>query len=185
MLQELWSYIKNPNYTEDANQDFSYRFRTLVVLTALSIMASIVLGLTIAAFQGLFQLDLGKHAIDDLVENYPPVYLFLGAVVLAPVLEELLFRGPMIFFKRKSYFPIIYYALTLIFGFYHITNFEITTTIILMSPLLVSPQLFVGSALGFIRVRFGLLWAIGLHALYNLLLVGPILLLKVLNIPLE
>jgi len=185
MLQELWSFIQNPTYTEDANQDFKYRLRTLVVLTVLSITASIVLGLTIGAFEGLFQLDLGKHAIDDFFENYPAIYLFLGAVVLAPVLEEILFRGPMVFFKHKSYFSVIYYTLTLIFGFYHITNFEITSTTILMSPLLVSPQLFVGSALGFIRVRFGLSWAVGMHALYNFVLVGPIIVLKVLNIPLE
>jgi len=185
MLQELWKFIKKPNYTEDENNDFNYRLRILIKLTAVSIVASIILGLTISALESLFTLDLGKHAIDDFFEKYPTIYLFIGAVVIAPVLEELIFRGPMVLFKNKPYFPVIFYILTLLFGFYHITNFEITTTILLMSLLLVSPQLFVGSVLGFIRVRFGLLWSIGLHALYNLLLVGPIILLKVLNIPLE
>jgi hypothetical protein len=55
----------------------------------------------------------------------------------------------------------------------------------LLSPLLVAPQLTVGVFLGFIRVRFGLNWAIALHAFYNLILVGPAILLKALNPPLE
>jgi len=144
-----------------------------------------VLGLLVGLFQSLFGLDFGEHAIEEAIEKYPLYVLFLGAVFAAPILEELIFRGPLFLFRDSRYFKYFFYASILIFGFYHITNFEITTTTLLFSPLLVSPQLSVGSLLGFIRVRFGLSWAIALHAAYNLILVGPVILLKLMNIPLE
>jgi len=139
----------------------------------------------VSLVQTVFDLDFGKHAIEEALEKYPLYFLFIAAAVLAPILEEIIFRGPLIFLKDSKYFKFFFYASVLIFGFYHMTNFEITTTTLLLSPLLVSPQLSVGTLLGFIRVRFGLLWAIALHAAYNLLLVGPVLILKVLDIPLE
>jgi len=185
MLQELWSFIKNPVYTEDENIDFNYRFKVLLHLLGIALLISIVLGGIIGVVETAFHLDFGKHAIDEALDKFSPWFLLSAAVVLAPLLEEFIFRGPMIFFKDKPYFKSIFYGLTLIFGFYHITNFEITTTILLLSPLLVAPQISVGTLLGYIRVRFGLWWAIGLHAAYNLLLIGPIFLLKLLDIPLE
>jgi hypothetical protein len=110
--------------------------------------------------------------------------VLLAGIILAPVLEELIFRGPLIFFRNSRFFPYIFYGITLLFGFYHITNFELSRQVLLLSPLLVAPQLCVGVFLGYIRVRFGLLWAMLLHALYNFALLGPVLLLKYLNIPL-
>ncbi|MFK7811257.1 MAG: CPBP family intramembrane glutamic endopeptidase [Maribacter sp.] len=185
MLQELWNFIKNPTYEEDENTDTKYRSKVLLILLGIGLAASIILGSLTGVIETLFDLDLGKHAIDEALEKYSPLFLFFAAVVLAPLVEEFLFRGPMMFFKDKPYFKYIFYALTLIFGFYHITNFEITTTVLLLSPLLVAPQISVGALLGFIRVRFGLWWAILLHAVYNLILVGPIVVLQLLDIPLE
>lgn len=49
----------------------------------------------------------------------------------------------------------------------HITNFEINTTIILLSPVLVLPQILLGGYFGYVRVRLGLQWSILLHSMYN------------------
>jgi len=185
MLKEVWRFVKHPVYQEDKNLNFKYRFKILLRLLGLALLISIAFGLLIGGLESLTDLDFGEHAMDLLVENYSTAFIFFAAVILAPLLEELFFRGPMLFFKKSPYFLYIFYFLSLAFGFYHITNFEITTTILLMSPLLVAPQLSVGVFLGFIRVRFGLVWAILLHACYNLILVGPIILLKIFNIPLE
>ena len=57
--------------------------------------------------------------------------------------------------------------LRLLFGFVHITNFDFTTSVLLLSPILVLPQLLVGGYFGYIRVRFGLQWSILLHGSYN------------------
>lgn len=185
MLQQLWNFIKNPIYKEDKNTDIKYRLVILFKLLLIALTISIVLAGIIGIVETVFSLDFGKHAIEGALEKFSPLFLAFVAVILAPFMEEFIFRAPMTFFKDKPYFKYIFYALTLIFGFYHITNFEITTTILLLSPLLVAPQISVGALLGFIRVRFGLWWAIGLHAVYNLLLVGPVIVMQLLDIPLE
>jgi len=185
MLRTVIDFLKSAVYEEDENTEFNYRFSVFIKLLGLSVAFSIVLGLLVSLFQSVFDLDFGEHAIEEALDKYPLYVLFLGAVFAAPILEELLFRGPLFFFKKSRYFKYIFYASILIFGFYHITNFEITTTTLLFSPLLVSPQLSVGTFLGFIRVRFGIVWAIALHAAYNLILAGPVIVLKLLDIPLE
>ena len=185
MIKEFLDFLKRPVYLEDENKDVKYRSIFVFKLVVLSVFINIILGLLIGSLDTVFGVDLGKHAMDDFFEKYPLILLFFAAVIAAPVLEEAIFRGPMILFRDKTYFPIMFYILTLVFGFYHITNFEITTTILLLSPFLVAPQIIVGSLLGYVRIKFGLIWSMIFHACYNLILIGPMILLKILNIPLE
>lgn len=183
MLEPLWQFLKNPVYQEDENTNLKYRQKVFVRLLIYALVINIGLGFVIGFLEPVFGLDLGTHAIDKALEEYSLPFLFFAAVILAPLMEEVIFRGPMLFFRDKTYFKIVFWLLTLLFGFYHITNFEITTTVLLLSPLLVLPQIIVGAILGFVRVRFNLLWAIGLHAIYNLILLGPLLLMTALDIP--
>jgi len=183
MLEQLRSFLKNPVYEEDKNTDPEHRQKVFVRLLIYALVINIGLGFVIGLLEPVFSLDLGTHAIDKALEEYSLPFLFFAAVILAPLMEETIFRGPMVFFRGKTYFKIVFWLLTLLFGFYHITNFEMTTTVLLLSPLLVLPQIIVGAILGFVRVRFNLLWAIGLHAVYNLILMGPILLTTVFDIP--
>ncbi len=184
MLGTFLAFLKKPVYEEDPNRDFSYRITVFWRLLVLALLFSFVFGILNAGLKQTMGLDLGKHAIDDFMERYSPWLLLLAAVVLAPVLEELVFRGPMAFFKNSRFFGVLFYVLTLVFGFYHITNFEWSREVFLWSPLLVAPQLSVGLFLGFLRVRFGLKWAIALHAAYNLVLIGPLVLLQLFDIEL-
>ncbi|MBM1106890.1 CPBP family intramembrane metalloprotease [Aurantibacter crassamenti] len=183
IVDSLLLFLKKPVFEEDQNTDINYRKKVFFKILIYALVVNIGLSLVIGLLEPVFGFDLGKHAIGDALEKYSLPFLCFAAVVLAPVSEELLFRGPMIFFKDKPYFKFIFWALTLVFGFYHITNFEITTTILILAPLLVLPQIVVGAMLGFIRVRLGLLWAIGLHATYNLILLGPLLLATALDLP--
>jgi membrane protease YdiL (CAAX protease family) len=185
MLQTVWKYLKYPKYEEDENTNFAHRFLIFRNLLGISILFSLTLGMVIGVFELAFHLNFGTHAIDEIFENFSMFGFFVLAVLVAPIIEELIFRGPMRFFKNSGAFRYIYYALTLSFGFYHLSNFDITKTTLLFSPLLVSPQLSVGIFLGYIRVRFGLIWSMSLHAVYNLVLIGPVLLLRLLNIPFE
>lgn len=185
MLKVVLNFLKHPIYEENEHTDFKLCISMLFRLLGIALVISILLGVLIGLLESTFSLDFGTHAIEGAFEEYSPWMLLFLAVVVAPVLEELIFRGPMFFFKDKPYFKFVFYALTLIFGFYHITNFEPTTTILLLSPLLVAPQISVGAILGFIRVRFGLIYAIAFHAVYNLLLIGPMIVQKLLDFPLE
>ncbi|WP_422080355.1 CPBP family intramembrane glutamic endopeptidase [Ulvibacterium sp.] len=185
MLHELLVFLKNPVYRTDENRDFNYRFGIFLRLLGVSLVLSFVLGWAIGAIQVIFDLDFGKHAVDDFIERYSFLWVLLGAVVVAPIVEELIFRAPLSLFRKNKRFPLFFYAFTLIFGFYHITNFEMHSTTLLLSPVLVAPQLVAGTILGYIRVRFGLLWAIMLHACYNLILMGPVILVKTFNVPIS
>ncbi len=183
MVRDVFHFLKKPVYKEDPKHDLGHRFRVFYQLLFLAVLFSLGLGMALGMLQDLFQLDLGKHAMDLFLERFPLPVVFLAAVILAPILEELLFRGPLVFFRDSRYFGPLFYISTLIFGFYHITNFEMSREVLWLSPLLVTPQLCTGILLGYTRVRLGLGWAILLHAAYNLVLIGPLLLLEYLNTP--
>jgi len=185
MLEELLLFAKNPVYKQDITTPFSNKLRTFFKLLIIALCTSIVLLLIASAVENLLQLEMGKHAMDDLFENYSPLLIFFLAVIIAPFFEELLFRGPLVFFKNYNYFKIVFYAFTIAFGFMHISNFEMSTQVVLFSPLLVAPQISVGFLLGFIRVKFGLVWSMALHACYNMVLIVPVLIMQILEIPIE
>jgi hypothetical protein len=72
--------------------------------------------------------------------------------------------------KINNYYPFIFYFVALLFGFLHITNFKtLTTNILLVSPVIVLFQLFMGLLLGFIRINYspGILYSILVHIIYN------------------
>ena len=185
MLDELLAFAKNPIYQQDTNTDTSDRLRKFVKLLILALCSSILLLIIASIIQNIFNIEVGKHAIDDLFENNSEIKIFVLAVLAAPFFEELIFRGPLIFFQHSKYFSIALYVFTFAFGLVHISNFELTTQVLFLTPLLVAPQISVGFLLAFIRVKFGLLWSMALHACYNMVLLLPLLLLKLLDIPIE
>lgn len=185
MLEELLLFAKNPVYEQDITNPFANKLKTFIKLLIIALCTSIVLLLIASVVENLLQLEMGKHAMDDLFDNYSPLLIFFLAVVVAPFFEELLFRGPLLFFKNSNSFKIVFYAFTTAFGFMHISNFEMSTQVLLFSPLLVAPQIGVGFILGFIRVKFGLVWSMALHACYNMVLIIPVLIMQFLDIPIE
>ena len=185
LLADLWGFLKNPVFQSNSKISFNKKALISLNLLGLSIIINLVLSIFTQGLISYFGLELGEHAIDKMFNDYSNGFILFAAVVCAPVLEELIFRGPMIFFRKSPSFKLFFYILTLAFGYYHIINFEISLTVLLLSPVLVAPQILVGAILGFMRVRFGLLWAILLHACYNLVLVGMVIIFKELYILLE
>ena len=185
MLYNVWKYIKNPVYREYHNAPGSYKKTIFLSL----LKWNIFLGLSIVFFNSalveLFGLEMGKHAVSELFSKYSIWSIFFLACILAPFVEELLFRGPLLFFKKSPYFKYAYYLSVFLFAIVHIFNFEGGQEIYYLAPLLIAPQLIAGFFLGYIRVKFGLKWSILLHASFNTILIGPMLLMKFLNLPLE
>jgi len=184
MLKTVWNYLKHPVYEEDGNTDIRYRFTTVIRLVIYALILSLILLAISSTLVSVFNLEVGKHAMDDFMDKSPWV-LLISLVILAPLFEELIFRGPMSLFKESPYFKHVFYALTFVFGYVHIFNFEMNSTTLLLSPFLVAPQLSIGVFLGYIRVRFGLKWSILFHAMYNLILTVPLFVALLLDIPLE
>lgn len=184
-IDELWQFFRNPVYQKDGELTLALKMLLLLRLLLLSLLINICLSLIIATGLSLTGLEVGEHAVKTLFDNYSVNFILFAAVVLAPILEELLFRAPMFYFRHSTKFGFFFYLITFAFGFYHIINYELSATVVILSPLLVAPQIAVGSLLGFIRIRLGLLWAILLHASYNLVLVGSVIYLKSLEIPFQ
>ncbi|WP_397362652.1 CPBP family intramembrane glutamic endopeptidase [Olleya sp. R77988] len=175
LFYSVLNYIKQPRLKRLRHTSFEKKFTIVIQCVALSLIIGISLGVfpVILELLGLYQSD--THAIARLFEEESPLYIVFSAVILAPVVEEIIFRGPLTLFGKK-YFRIVFYAFALLFGYMHLFNFNITTQILILSPLLVATQIILGLVFGYIRVRFGLIYSILLHMFYNGIIVIPVVL---------
>ena len=150
----LINYLKNPILEKDNNKDLKYRFKIFFHILIISILTGIIITPIFALFEEMFA-------------GMSKLLIILTGAIIVPAIEEVIFRGPITSFKSPKSFKIGFYVLTLLFGFVHISNFDFTTSVLLLSPILVLPQLLVGGYFGYIRVRFGLQWSMLLHGSYN------------------
>jgi membrane protease YdiL (CAAX protease family) len=88
-------------------------------------------------------------------------------LVIAPLLEEGIFRFPLRFFVGFSYFKWLVYVFCLLFAGIHLTNFEFSKASVWVLPI-VLPQLWAGFLLSYTRLRYGIWYAVLLHSLHNL-----------------
>ena len=174
MIREVVAFARQPIYTKDPNTDGLYRLRTLLRLTFWCLGVNIALGGLASWVASAAGADLGTHRVESFLEHDDPLYVVAYAIGLAPVLEEAFFRGPLYFFRKSAFFPWAFFLLTTAFALLHAFNFPGWKEHWALLPLLVAPQWATGVFLGYIRVRFSLLWSMGLHALYNLILLGPV-----------
>ncbi len=123
--------------------------------------------LLMAGMSSLLGLDDIPHAMTEMELELTPLMLFFVAVILAPIIEEALFRYPLKWFTR--YFAIAFYLFTLGFAALHIFNFTLGAEDYWKMPFLVIPQLILGFYLGFVRMQFSWPHSVMIHALNNLI----------------
>ena len=200
--RELYSFLKKPVDKAAPDQRFSKKVQQLFILQVLVLALVCLLAYpihTIIEQTGL--VDLENHAVQKLMEEKSVWLILLSVAVLAPILEELFFRT-FITFRRnvpfriiiatagisgrrnkakirgslkrwwKSWYKIIFYSVAILFAYVHLFNFELTTSVWVLSPFLVLPQFIAGLFLGYMRVKYGLIWSIFLHSMNNLILAG-------------
>ncbi|NNG08954.1 MAG: CPBP family intramembrane metalloprotease [Arenibacter sp.] len=184
LLRKVWLFTKTPAYSPLDHTPYTLKLRITVALLKWGLLLGLCFGLFNTWFLGMLNIDLGPHAMDKLLKTYSTYALLFLSVVLAPIIEECLFRGPLVWFRNKTYFKYALYFSIVLFALVHLSNFELYGKVYYIAPLLVGPQLILGIILGYVRVRLGLSWSIGLHASYNAILVLPLLLSKLANIPL-
>lgn len=166
-FNELIDFIKNPVLIKDPNTDPKYRLQKFLHVFIISIISIGLLTPLLSLIEVSGLVDMENHAVVEMMEKFTIAQVFLLAAILAPLLEELFFRAPLTLFKSPKDFKIAFYTFTILFGLIHLSNYTITTNVLLLTPILVAPQVILGSYLGFLRVKFGLGWSILLHALYN------------------
>ena len=79
---------------------------------------------------------------------------------------------------HAKYAKQIFWLSVIVFGLFHMSNYNYETIPIYLFPFMVIPQLIGGLSLGIIRVRFGLRYAIVNHMLWNLLVFMPLLFME-------
>lgn len=106
-------------------------------------------------------------------------YLFLDStlllrLVLALIIGILVFTITSKFYNQltifwNNNFKWIYYISVIVFGFFHILNYQIGPQDFIIVPLLVLPQLLGGVILGFIRIKYGFVYCCIFHSCFNVL----------------
>jgi len=135
--------------------------------------------------EGVFRLLLRpklKNLIGFSLLMFPLILylLFKGNYITVTIISSIelailitILRNTYLFKVQKciiKHFRFFFHLSILSFGFVHITNFtfpEINFWVILCTPLLVSPQIFMGSILGFIRMKYGFRYSVLLHTIIN------------------
>lgn len=176
LIRKVWTFFLNPEYSQ-YNYPKEIKRRVIANLLLWTIIIAITIGLIASGIVELLGLEVGENDLNTMFESHSPLFIFFIAIILAPIIEETIFRGPMVLFKESNYFPIFFYILTFLFGFVHLFNYESFENAIWFAPLLFLPQLVTGISLGYIRIRMGLPYSILFHALFNLVILGPSILI--------
>ena len=192
----LWRFIKKPVELSEDKASLQLKIGTCGALFLIQIPPLLVLMTLVGGLEQLGLWDEDMHSLQKIFQEMEPVLIFFFAVIMAPLLEEVMFRLILRFRsnflilwsihigvalqlgqKRRllktarkvwdKFYDWVFYLMTMAFGLMHIMNFEPSLNIYLLAPILVAPQILIGINLGYLRVRFGLIWSILFHAFYN------------------
>lgn len=192
-LRRFFIFLRKPNLKTYKSLPTSQKFATILILLVLNLIFVRIWFLIFSLFckdPELFSMKI------SLVEMGFQKLLLLGCLI-APFMEEFIFRFPLKYkrnyifllfssmfisrydnkannYKIKRFyrinFGIFFYFMALFFAIVHFSNYNHTQELLLYLPFLVLSQFFIGLILGFVRIKFGFLWAVFYHALYNFIL---------------
>lgn len=201
-LLQFLSFLKNPKDEVPLPTTIASKFKIVLSFFLLEIPVMLVLILIIGGLENAKLINTDNHSIETLLKTVPTTALFFLVIIIAPLFEELIFRlylryetnlliGASIrfsylFFDREKaaqfdlamnskwswFYPKIFYFSALLFGLVHLVNFEITPAILLLSPIIVAPQIVLGLVIGYLRVRHGFWTGFMMHAFHNFVFVG-------------
>lgn len=183
LLTDIFRWLKKP---DDKKLDLSSKqkiniFKTIFLLDIILI----ILGTTIRSL-------IGENII-NLDKSHPPdpsdfINLILSAVFVGPIIEELVFRFPLIYkrnylirlinmctsgwLKEKwhKYYKFFLYVSILTFGFIHALNYNNNGFIfIILLPLILFENITHGILFSYSRVKLGFIWSLIQHSANNLL----------------
>lgn len=127
----------------------------MAYVTKLCIAIVISLPLIYLADKLLLRLHL-KDGFAGLDNLFVAIILM---VIIAPVLEDMLFRYPLRFIKPR-FLKLAVYISSVLFGLLHMTNYENNQWLFyVLTPIIVSSQSLGGFVLAYLRLREGLLWS--------------------------
>lgn len=189
---DFYRFLRNPTNKQAEDQTFKNRFNKLLAILILEIPIIAIIGSSIYAIEKAGLINTGNHKINISFQQLPIWRFVLFSVVLQPFFEELLFRFflrfsprdfthysifPSSFFSKKVLqqfeylwvrnFRLVFFFSAIAFGYFHLPNYDLSISTILLSPFLVAPQIIAGLFLGYMRIRYNFMLAYFMHAIHN------------------
>ncbi|WP_293311022.1 CPBP family intramembrane glutamic endopeptidase [Pedobacter sp. UBA5917] len=221
-LSTFWQFLRKPKLLK-LSKDNKSLWRDMLWLLLLDLFFA---GLVITTYYILVHFKIIKEYVQeiDILKKYGLTVTLLLVCIIAPVLEEFLFRWhlrkkylPIYFvcftlglisnyfikssfltwpvylffifialilqvyfktmdirkrlvFQQRSFGYLLYYS-AIIFGLIHLNNIKGLTLSDPAFILFVISQGFMGLSLGYLRIKYGLIYSILLHAFYNFIMV--------------
>jgi len=200
-LKDFTKFLKNPVEQQDTNQSFQQKRKVFFLLLLLNFLVAGIVSV-VALIVEEFGINLTEtNDVMKMMEQFPVWIILLFGVIILPFIEELIFRLPLISrydlstrliilcaaitgrrnklkvtislrrFWRKHYGK-IFYLFAILFGLVHVTNYEISLTILLFAPLLIASQFVGGLIMGYLRVRYNFTLGFIFHAVFNGIIFG-------------
>lgn len=107
-----------------------------------------------------------------------PICSFLAILLIFYFLNKESFNS-LVLSAWKNHFAWIFFIFAACFGIAHISNYQLSTRVFLFFPLLILPQLIMGVLCGYVRLYLGFFWGYALHALHNLIIFLPVLIVTI------
>ncbi len=165
LILDFWSFVKHPlkpNYPNISTKEKIINVTVYFLLIDFVINFLLWYGVVVPA-------EKSGLIFYPLIETRQGITIktIVSAIILAPAIEELIFRLFLINYKTESYFRWVYYFSAIIFGLLHITTYEIHNTHYWFIWLITLPQIFAGFLFGYIRIIYGFWYGVLLHSLGN------------------
>jgi len=187
-IQFLKEPNPNPNHRKISGPE---KWKTLFIFLVIDFLLIIPAVFFIYIIQEFVNVDLDNHAVSDLANKYGLLFIIVAGGIISPLIEEIIFRLPLNY-KRNylfrligsivgkktiskfwlKYFPLFFYLFVIAFAAVHIFNYrDESSLILLLSPILILPQIIGGTIIAYLRLKLGFLWGFLQHSIFNILLV--------------
>lgn len=176
-LLDFYKFIKKPNDEQiELNLKDKIIFMLILLVIKIIITLSIIIPL-ILVIHHTINLKFSRVKYSDTLTNSILLVLFIG-----PLIEELIFRyylryrgektETLRYYKWNKYFPWIVYTMVITFGLVHLTNYlNSNNWFYILSPIIISSQLFGGLILSFVRVRLNFYYGYLFHSFWNFIFI--------------
>lgn len=196
VIQRFFHFLKKPDQGSYKSMGTLFKTSTLLSLLLLNVVFTAI---WVSGYFLIRQYSMDDARSGLYIYNYFGVLVTI--VLIGPFLEELIFRLPMKYNRNyllrlivyliglngtvekkellesnikkswRKYFWIFFYAMSSIFAFAHLFNYEDYRHLLFWSPILTCSQLLGGMIMGYLRIRFGFIWGWYYHALFNMLII--------------
>lgn len=117
-----------------------------------------------------FTLSMGLLITSQISNHWVQFGVIIGAIALAATVISFLRKKPKIYSlkKWKKCYPFLFYYTAVIFGLIHLSNYKELSIADPSFVFYIGSQAFGGLSLGYLRIKYGLIYGMLFHAFFNL-----------------